>query len=302
MTGQLVSESAFVPVEDGTDVEIRPGYPWPSPYRGSRYSLVESRRNNRGIVCEWRYKSMTAYANPAEGLVDAVQAVGKSDGTGKGSFRITAGGEVLTKVLADNYKNVNEAPVSEGWIPVYLGRLRGSLGFTDINTDPESDENTPLQVWEGFPFNHGEQWAVSVQDNLVWKWKDFRFQSAFTHSELIERYRRFREPPGRLYINEYGHVFVNIDPDQVPRSETDTVGEIRESWQREAEAADRTAALRLVRRRLTETAPDGNSANGLLPGYVGHLDEFDDGTIPRPVVDDARYYRAAASAETIDRY
>jgi len=302
MPGKAVSEPTFVPIEGETDVKIQPGYPWPSPYRGSRYSLVDSRRGGRGIVCKWRYKSIPAYANPPDSLVDAMRTVGKSEGTGKGSFRVTAGGEVLTKVLAENYTHVSEAPVSEGWIPVYIGRLEGSVGFSDINNDPEPVSEAPFKVWEGFPFNHGEQWAVSHNDTLIWKWKDFRFQSAFSHPELIERYRRFRRPPGRLYINEYGHVFVNIDPEQVPRSETDTVARIRETWQRDAEREDRTAALRLVKRRLTETAPDGNLENGLLPAYIGQLDDFDGGTIPRPVVDDPRYYRAAASSETLDRY
>jgi len=43
-------------------------------------------------------------------------------------------------------------------------------------------------MWDGFTFNHGERWAVGINDKLIWKRPGYRFESAFDHEELIERY------------------------------------------------------------------------------------------------------------------
>jgi len=79
-----------------------------------------------------------------------MQAIGKSDSTGKGSFRITADGEVLTKVNAASYVHSDQAPHSDGWIAVYVGRLHGQLGFDKININP-SPLTTEIKMWDGFP-------------------------------------------------------------------------------------------------------------------------------------------------------
>jgi len=44
-------------------------------------------------------------------------------------------------------------------------------------------------MWDGFPFNHGERWAVGLNNKLIWKRPGYRFESAFDHTELIERYQ-----------------------------------------------------------------------------------------------------------------
>lgn len=298
MTDAVVkSSSTTVPIDGGTDVQIEPGQPWPAPYRGSLYSVVDSRKHNQTVL-RWQYKDLKVQVNPPEQLLDRLRSVGKSGQTGKGSIRITAGGEVLTKVEASNYSRVEEAPVSKGWIPVYLGELSGDLGF-DIAIDPYPPKQDPT-VWEGFPFNHGERWAVSHDDRLLWKWKDHRFYSAFDHSDLIEKYKQFRNIAGRLYINEYGHVFVNVPNPEENQTQSD-IDQIFNDWKKRAEARNDSAALRLVNRRLKVTG-DGDITEGLLPLHLGHLNRFDEGTVPRPVVTNESYYVATARGENLDHY
>lgn len=295
MTGaEIEAGSTTVPIDSGSDVQIDSGQPWPAPYRGSTYSIVDSRKHN--TVLQWQYKDLKVHINPPKQLIKLLRSVGKSRETGKGSIRITADGEVLTKVNASTYSRVEEAPVSEGWIPVYVGQLSGTLEF-DIATDPDPPTQRPT-VWSGFPFNHGERWAVSHNDRLIWKWQDYRFYSSFDHSELIKTYKQYRSIAGRLYINENGHVFVNV-PNPDNKETQDEILRIFNDWKQQAEARDDTAALRLVRRRLKVTG-EGDPDDGLLPLHIGHLNQFDDGTVPRPVVTDETYYVATARGEHLD--
>lgn len=292
MTGQLADEPTSVPIAEGKDVQIEPGVPYPSPYRGSRYSIIDSRR--RGTVLQWKYNDLVVHVESPDGLVERMETLGKSRGSGKGSIRITAGREVLTKIHSSTYSDSDRAPVDTGWIPVYLGQLVGDLGF-DITIDPESPDRD-LWVWGGFPFNHGERWSVSYDGRLLWKWQDYRFYSAFEHSELVETYEKYRRIAGRLYINEFGHVFINVPRDDIPTGEEELVERVFAEWQEAVEKRGDTAAQRLVNRRLKVTG-DGDPAEGHLPLYIGHLSEFDDGTVPKPVVTDEEYYVAAAREE-----
>lgn len=300
MSAELCRDSTLVPLEDGDDVRISPGQPWPSAYRGSEYSLIESRRSDRGTVMQWQYHDLSVHLYPPEGLPGMMKHVGKSNGDGLGSFRITAAGEVLTKVHADHYSNVDEAPVSDGWIPVYLGRIDGELGFTDVDIDPAPLNGTDIEVWEGLPFHHGERWSVGADGTLIWKWQDYRFESAFDHDGLVARYREFRRPAGRLYINEYGHIYVFVDPDDVPSENEDKVLSTYESWRKSAESKSNTATRRLVNRKLETTSSRNDTNDGLLPMYIGNIDDFDGGVIPKPVVDDPRYFIACGRDESSD--
>lgn len=288
------STPTTVPIDGGLDVQVEPGQPWPAPYRGSTYSIVDSRKHNQTVL-RWQYNDLKVQVNPPDQLLDRLQAVGKSGQTGKGSIRITAGREVLTKVEASNYSRTEQAPVSDGWIPVYLGKLDSDLGF-NITVDPDPSQQVPT-VWNGFPFNHGERWTVSYDDRLLWKWRDYRFYSAFDHSELIKTYQQFRNVAGRLYINEHGHVFANV-PNSNNGHAQDEIAQIFADWKKRAKARNDSAAIRLVNRRLKVTG-DGNIEDGLLPLHLGHLSQFDDGTIPQPVVTDESYYVAAARGENL---
>ena len=292
----LIDESVKVPIAGGQDVDIKPGQPWPAPYRGSRYSLIESRDKGQRVF-QWRYNDLVIHVEPPRGLIDQLQMLGKSSGSGKGSIRITANGEILTKIQSSEYANSGMAPVDSGWIPVYLGQLDGQLGF-EVETDPEPPNET-VDIWGGLPFNHGETWSVSADERLIWKWKDYRFYSAFEHSELVEAYERYRTRAGRLYINEFGHVIVNVPRGEIPTGREEEVNHVFGEWKRQAERNGNSAALKLVTRRLKVTG-DGNPEEGHLPVHIGHLDQFDGGVIPKPVVDDESYYVAAARGEELN--
>lgn len=295
---KLVDTKTVVPIKGDRDVELEPMMPWPSTYRGSRYSLVESRRH-RQTVLQWKYRDLQVIVDPPNGLEERLRDIGKSSGSGKGSLRITADGEVLAKVHSSDYIDISAAPVDTGWIPVYCGKLDGELGF-DIQIDPTPEGDT-VRVWNGFPFNHGERWAVSFNNELVWKWQDYRFQSAFDHSDLIDTYQSYRRTPGRLYINEFGHVFINAPQSDVPKGKENEVAQLYDSWERNVTRSNNTAAKRLVSRRLKVTG-GGDPSEGHLPIYIGHLSQFDDGLVPRPVVDDETYYVAAAKGEEVTAY
>lgn len=297
MTGEIRRTATTVPINGGRDVAIEPGKPWPSAYRGSKYSLVESRNRSRDHVVRWQHKELPAYCTPPDGLLDAMQAVGKSESTGVGSFRITADGEVLTKVAAASYKYSNQAPHGDGWIAVYLGRLDGKLGFDKVNIDP-TPPDSDIKMWDGFTFNHGERWAVSHNDQLVWKRPGYRFTSAFDHSELIACYNQYRRTAGRLYINEYGHTWVNVPRSEVPENQKNEIESLVDRWYEQVERNNRTTAKRLVTRRLKTTSPDDEPETGHLPVYIGPLTRFDDGTIPRPVVTDESYFVDASRDPT----
>jgi len=298
MSAIITTDSTTVPIAGDKDVTLDPGMPWPSAYRGSRYSVVESRRHHQTVL-QWKYNDLVVMVEPPANLAETLQELGKSDGTGKGSVRITAGGEVLTKIHSDQYVYANRAPVDSGWIPVYVGMYDGDYGF-DIELDPDLPTEE-VDIWSGFPFNHGERWAVSYDDKLIWKWRDYRFESAFDHPELVETYQKYRSTAGRLYINEFGHIYVNVPREEVPDDKATKLADLYTQWEQRVDKNNDVAAQRLVNRRLTVTG-DGNAEEGHLPLYIGHLSQFDDGVIPRPVVDDETYYVKAARGEELSDY
>lgn len=289
----LVDEPTSVPLKEGQSVRIEPKQPWPSAYRGSTYSLVNA-TDFDGTVLKWEHRDLSIYAPAPANLEGKMAIVGKRHG----SFRVTADGEVLTKVKAESYLHAEQAPVSEGWIPVYLGKLRGEFAFKDIAHNPHPS-NDGIAVWQGLAFNHGERWTVDQHGTLRWRWRDFDFESAFEHPELVETYRRYRPSAGRLYITEFGHVWVNVRHNDVP---SDTAGVVRDAlqdWKRTAQQDGRSGTLRMVNRRLVATSPTDDPSEGFLPLYIGHLSEFDDGYVPRPIVDDQSYFGIVGRYETV---
>jgi hypothetical protein len=284
------------PISTNQSVSVAPGQPWPSAYRGSKYSLVSDDDFGDDVVLKWEQRGLSIFAEPPAGLWDAMSTAGKADGYG--SFRVTAKGEVLTKVQADNYANVNQAPVSKGWIPVYLGTLDGTLDFGSVETNPDPPTDG-VAIWRGFPFKHGERWAVSHDDQLIWKWRDYRFTSTFDHPELVAAYSDYRPNPGRLYITEHGHVWVNVPHNDIKQAKRDEVQQAIATWKQQAEANGNTSTLRLVNRRLVATSRSDDPADGHLPIHLGHLRDFDDGLLPRPVVDDDEYFLEVGQYEEV---
>jgi len=296
MTAKLKEESTSVPLENQQSVTLQPGKPWPSAYRGSKYSLV-SDDDFDDAVLKWEQRDLAIFTEPPDGLRRALVLLGKSGGYG--SFRVTADNEVLTKVKADDYKHVDEAPVSTGWIPVYVGKLSGTLDFDEVDSDPLTPRKNNIKVWKGFPFHHGERWSVSQDGTLFWKWKDYRFDSAFDHPELVAEYQKYRGTAGRLYVTENAHVWVNVPKNDIAPAKQSDVRNAIKKWQQTAEKEDDTATLRLVNRRLVATSGDDDPSTGHFPIHLGQLSDFDGGVIPRPVVDEPSYFQAVCQYEHV---
>ncbi|MBV0926236.1 hypothetical protein KTS45_18675 [Halomicroarcula limicola] len=296
MTASLEEVSTTVPITDGQSVSIEPGQPWPSAYRGSKYSLVSDEDYDDPVV-KWKQRDLAIFTDPPDGLWRALALLGKSGGYG--SFRVTADSEIITKVPADEYKHVEQAPVDSGWIPVYVGQLSGTIDFDEVDSDPSTPSRQQINVWTGFPFNHGERWSVSHEGTLFWKWRDYRFESTFDHSELVETYQSYRGTAGRLYLTEYGHIWVNVPKNDIAPGKEGAIGTAIKDWKRDAEASGNTATLRLVNRRLVATSRDDDPSTGHFPIHLGHLRSFDDGLIPKPVVDDPSYYQAVCEYEQV---
>lgn len=296
MTFEFIETSTEVPIAGNQSVTVEPQQPWPSAYRGSRYSIVMDDDFDDHAVLKWEHRDLSIFASAPNKLRQAMVLIGK--GQGLGSFRITAAGEVLTKVEASTYDNIDQAPVSKGWIPVYLGKCRGEIDFGDVDTNPSPPSNG-IKVWTSFPFNHGERWSVSSGDELVWNWRDYRFRSAFDHSDLIDRYAKYRPNPGRIYITEHGHIWGNIPHNDVLPDKRAEISEAVTKWKTDAESRGDATSLRLVNRRLVATSRSEDPAGGQLPIHLGHLRDFDDAVIPKPIVDDQSYFLAVGQYEEV---
>ena len=284
-----------VPIDGEQTVTIDAGQPWPSAYRGSRYSIV-SHEDFSDPMLKWEKQDLNIFTEVPDGLRRLLVLLGKSGGYG--SIRVTSDKEILTKIPADDYKHVDQAPIDNGWIPVYVGKLAGSIDFDEVNIDPTAP-SSGVKVWSGFTFNHGERWSVSHDGTLIWNWRDYRFESAFDHDEIVATYREYRNNAGRLYITEHGHIWINVPRDDIPADKATEVKNAIRSWKRSAKSRGDAATLRLVNRRLVATSRDEDPATGLLPIHVGHLSQFDTGRIPRAIVDDESYYYAVCEYETV---
>jgi hypothetical protein len=285
-----------VPLADGQSVTIAPGKPWPSAYRGSRYSVVSNSDYDEDVL-KWKQRDLEVYTDAPDRLQRWLFTMGKKDG--RGSVRVTADREVLTKVRASRYSHADAAPVDSGWIPTYVGKLRGDLGFGDVESDPDPPPDETVAVWRGFPFNNGERWTVASGGTLAWPWRDYQFESAFDHSELIGTYAQYRDTPGRLYVTEDGHVWVNVPRDAIPAAQQAEVRSAIRRWKQRAEERGDRATLRLVNRRLVATSRAEDPSTGQFPIQIGHLRDFDGGAIPRPVVDDSTYFKAVCEYESV---
>ncbi|WP_416838754.1 hypothetical protein [Haloferax sp. DFSO52] len=274
-----------VPIAGRQEVTINPGKPWPSPYRGSKYSIVHSHKFNQ-LVMRWQHRhEIQVYNEPPEGLVEALGRLGKTAGRGTGQFRVTASREILTKVHASEYDHADEAPFAKGYIPVYVGKLAGNIEFLEFDIDPSPPAPGTANIWDGLSFTHGESWSVSPNGSLKWKWQGFEFESAFDHPELVATYLEYRPTGGLVYITEFGHVWGNFSYRHAPDAKKVQLNRKFKEWRRTATSSQK----RLVQRRLLYTKSQGE-VDGLLPIHLGHLSSFDNGVVPKPVVEDLSYF------------
>jgi len=275
-------------------VTIESAQPWPGVYRGSKYSIVQ-RNGDAGL--KLNHRDVQLSGSIPTGLHQGLQEVGKSNGSGLGSIRITANRDILTKVNSENYPNVDQALVSEGWIPVYLGKLSGGIDFDGIDNDPDPSTVDPPCVWEGLPFRHGERWTVTANGVLEWRISvlgQFNFPSSYQHAGLVQTYKSMRAHGGRLRVNEHGHVWMELPNQRIQN--TNELSQTLQEWYHQAREAERNQLLNLIHRRLKATG-GGNPEDGLFPIYLGHVSQFDSGNMPEPVITDKSYYEAASRHE-----
>lgn len=268
-------------------VSIESGQPWPSAYRGSKYTI---RGNESDAGLYLNHALLELEGTLPEGLVETLRELGKSDGLGFGTVRVTANRDVLTKIKAEHYQHVEEAFVDEGWIPVYVGKLSGEIEFPHVNNNPDPGTLDPPCVWEGLPFRHGDRWTVPVSGGPEWRIKlqqSFQFPSQFDHTDLTRTYRSFRSSGGRFRINEHGHVWIELPNSQIDRSSQ--VSDKVDQWYQDAKEHGRNQLLQLIHRRLESTG-NGDPKDGLLPIYIGHISDYDQGDIPTPIINDKAYY------------
>lgn len=166
--------------------------------------------------------------------------------------------------------------------------MSGKIDLGEISTDPPVPDG--VSIWTGPPFNHGERWSVSSDGRLIWTWRDYRFESAFDHPDLVAAYSEYRPNPGRLYLTEHGHVWVNVPRGNIAAGKREEIADAVSRWKSTADETGDETTLRLVTRRLKATSQSDDPAEGQLPVHLGHLREFDDGVVPRVVVDDETYF------------
>lgn len=81
---------------------------------------------------------------------------------------------------------------------------------------------------------------MTTDGQLVWRWKDYEFESIDSHQELVHAYSQFRQTDGRLYIMETGHVWGNTSltdgppttRENPPRSRPRVEDDRRANWRR----------------------------------------------------------------------
>lgn len=283
MTASISSVPTTIRPYEDTTATIEPGMPWPGVYRGSKYSLTgDHRRPNLSVV----HQGLTIDGEVPAGLTDNLQAIGKSNGTGLGTFRVTADKHVLTKVHSDDYPHVADALIDEGWIPVYVGKLSGIMEFHGFDNDPSE----PPMLWSGLTFKHGERWTVTVNGLLQWRYtkgQRFHFPSIEHHSDLVSAYQSVRKSGGRLRVNEYGHVWMEAPIESIQRF--DKLYDGVQRWLKQQEREGNNELVSMLYRKLKRTG-GGDPSNGNVPLYVGHVSDFDLGTVPIPIVTDPEYY------------
>lgn len=252
----------------GQRMEVQPGDDWPLPYRGSHYSV----RNHDGhlrVTWSHRYKLL-----PADGFPrDLIQAV-RAQKQGNGSFRITSHGAVVTKV---------QGASPDDWQPKYVGRYEDDLRFAGVDSNPT--HLRPGMYWTGFPDSNGEPWSVSpgvsARNHLHWKFLGVRLTSTDPYERLTSRYLDIRALGGRAYINEYGHIWMNLQDHELNPQHREEFQARQQEHVDQMKADENDILIRLLVGRIRRTF--------CRPIYLGHISDFDNGEPPWTYYSDGAY-------------
>lgn len=254
----LLESTVTVPSSDENAVKIKPGDKWPLPYRGSRYSIT---RMGNSLKMSWSRMDVIHYSDSIpKGLISSMIA-NKRDS--RGSFRVTPHKEVITKLIEDD----NSAT------PLYLGKLDGDFNFNGFLLNPEKLETGSF--WTGLNFMHGEEFAVWNRDRnddyLYWEKRGIKFRSIDRYPELCAKVREIRPRAGRIYVTEFGHIWMNLEMGGASAQWSSIVSS---RLKNDLELlAHNDVLLRAIKLRIDET--------GTMPIYLGKVEDFDCGSPPR---------------------
>lgn len=243
----------------GRIIKVKPGDPWPAPYRGSRYTVL----GGRGVtLVGWNRDPLSIQAEPyPHQMARAVRAT-KGE---HGSFRVTPHGAVITMVRVGG---------GTRWDPTYVGQYEADLAFPGIDNAPNALEVG--MYWPGLPFSHGERWRVSPyahsQNRLQWQSLGRTHSSTQEYPELIEACLDIRPRGGRIYFTENGYVWLNVPDLELAPKYRAVFREKQEIQLISLKQNGRRAALRLLKERI--------EATHARPLYVGRIETFDHGDPP----------------------
>lgn len=246
-----------VPGPEGKLVEISFGDIWPLPYRGSKYSIVASNGGYRGI---WKWQE---YSVPMSDYPLRVHKLMYEAGKETGSVIVTSHGDILTKILSD--KGV--------WIPKYLGEYANDFTFRSVDNNPTNLKMG--EYWTGFPVHHGERWSVSPREDrgeLMWKFYGNWFGSTKNFPELARQYKEIRQTGGRLYVNEYGQIWINVSDSDISDSFAEKFKKLQMVQVDKLISEGKDAILRLIYSRLL--------VSKVRPVYLGKISEYCGGEAP----------------------
>lgn len=246
-----------VPGIDNKPITVNPGDLWPLPYRGSRYTIKKV--NNNLQMC-WTRMDVV---HPSSLPKDLIQVMIKFKNDSRGSIRVTPYFEVITKRKEQDGK----------WQPIYLGKFEGTYTFKDFDLNP-TDIQTG-NIWPGFHFKHGEEFAVwnrsGNDDFLYWTKGGVYFRSIDKYPELCSMVRMIRPRCGRIYITEFEHIWMNLPKWEVSVEWSSRFNHLLQEDKQKL--ADNDTLLRSVFERV--------SATQTYPIYLGKMSDFDSGVAPR---------------------
>ncbi len=149
------------------------------------------------------------------------------------------------------------------------------MEFKGFDLDPDLETG---QLWTGFMFGHGEPftvWSRDRSDNcLHWKRLGIHFRTVDEYHRLCSLVREIRPRGGRLYINEYGHIWMNVS-----QSIDLDVGH---SWNSKIRDNLTLSKKTLSKNEILLAAThDRVFTTKTYPIYVGKVEEFASVGIPR---------------------